>query len=530
MAKIREYQQRTQTPIGPSPQFARTVPFYTNNLQGLQDLERTVNNVAAIKSQGDAAKERSDEEHARAWSADVVSRSRLEWTQQFIDRSANAEPGAPEFSPKFIGDYDKYIEKQLETAPTEKARGFLSSRLSELRVMLGERAMEFEAKARVDYRADKFTAGIDNTAKLMNSDPTQYQVALAEQLAVIDASSMPPVQKSALRQKAITGISKAAVWSQVQKSPQAFLDSIGFSPIDPKTGKVRTTSGDLKGITGNMAFDALPFEERKSMFEHAVKMKAQIDTDVERLGKAERDRLGEAAMQGIWAASADKKLNRTVIEEARPLLSAAQYHSALKALEQPEGGQKTDPGTFRELQRLIAADDFQGAIDFAHTAHRNGRLSNEHLASETNRARSQMRQEGPKSEYERSRSYLTQSMDPGPLVPDPAGRSRLADALDTFDRWVLANPKAPDVEVSKRAREIVGQYKLQDFQETVLGLPSPRSGKFSRSADPAVILKEAADIGNEVQRRRDAGTLNEAAYKEEMAIIARWLKAAQGRK
>lgn len=518
MARIREYEQRTQTPTGPDPSFSRAIPIYTGNVEGLRHISNVVTNVATIKNA-------SDEEQARAWSADVVSRSRLEWTQQFIDRSANAEPGAPEFSPKFIGDFDKYMEKQLESAPTDKARNFLSSRLSEVRTMLGERAMEFEAKARLDWRNDQFVRGIDNSAKLMNTDPSQYPVALAEQLAIIDASSMPPIQKSALREKAITGISKAAVWSQVQKSPQAFLDSIGFSPIDPKTGKVRTTSADLKGITGNTAFDALPFDERKQMFEHAVKMKAQIDADVERLGKAERERLAEEAMKGIWAADAKKKLTRDMVEASRPLLSAAQYHSALKALEKPEGGQKTDPSTFRELQRLIANNDFEGAISFAHTAHRNGLLSNEHLASETNRARTQQRQEGPKSEFERSRSYISMSMDPGPLVQDPAGRSRLAEALDTFDRWVIANPKATDKEVESRAKEVVGQYKFINLQETILALPHPRSGQFSRVPDPAVVLREADTIGREVLRRRDAGLINEFEYRNEMAIINRWRKA-----
>jgi hypothetical protein len=520
MAKIREYEQRTQTPTGPSPSFSRAIPFYTGNPEGLQDLGRAVNNAASIK-------QASDEEHARAWSADVLSRSRLEWTQQFLDRSANAEPGAPEFSPRFIEDFDKYMEKQLETAPTAKAKGFLSARMSELRTMLGERAMEFEAKARIDWRNDQFTNGIDNTAKLMNTDPSQYPVALAEQLAVIDASAMPPIQKSALREKAITGISKAAVWSQVQKSPQAFLDSIGFNAIDPKTGKTRTTSGDLKGITGNMAFDALPFAERKQMLEEAVKLKAQIDGDVERLAKAERERLSAEALKNLWAANADKKLNRAMIEAARPLLSAAEYLSALKMIDAPEGGQKTDPATYRQLQTLIANDDFEGAVKFAFTAHRNGLLSNDHLSSEINRARTQQRQEGPKSEFERSRSYITQSMDPGPLVPDPVGRSRLAEALDTFDRWVLANPKVPESEMAKRAKEIVGQYKMVDLQETILALPNPRNGKFSRSADPGVIMREADAIGREVQRLFDKNEISSATYKEEMAIIARWLNAAR---
>jgi len=519
--RIVQYEQQTMTPDPGRAYPPRAQPVNVIQPVNYDDIANAVRGAHG-------AYEKSRDEEARAWSSDALANTRLKWTQELINRKENAEPGAPEFSPRFIKDYDEYANEILKTAPTERAKKFLQSRLLEIRNDLGERAMGFEAQARVDYRADKFTAAIDSTAKLMNTDPSQFKVALEEQFALIDGAALPPVQKSALRQKAVDKIAGAAVWAQVQKSPTAFLESIGFmNTTDPATGKVRQSSGDLKGVTGNEAFDTLPFERRMQMFEQAVRLKAQTDADIDRLAKIERARIGDEALKNLWALDADKKLTRNHIEAVRPLISSSEYKSALKMLESPEGGVKTDPGAFRQLQGLIAGGQFDEAVNFAFRAHRNGQLSNEHLASEVNRARSQGRQEGPKTEYERSRSYITQSMDPGPLVQDPVGRSRLAEALDTFDRWVIAE-KRTDEQVEKRAKEIVQQHKFINLQDTLLGLPMPRSGNIRRNtSDIQGVLHDIAAAKREADRRYDAKQYSKTDYDQEISNLNRWRKAVQ---
>jgi hypothetical protein len=520
MGKIVQYGQRTQTPGPSGGALAHGLQVHSDNGFGVLS--------AALGEAADAL-DRSKDEEARAWSAAAVSGHRLKWTQQFYDRSANAEPNAPDFSLNFVKDYDDEANELLKSAPTPRAKSFLATRLNEVREQLGSRAMEFESKARIDYRVDQFSAGIDTTAKLMNTDPSQYPDALREQVALIDTSALPPEKKSAMRQGAIEKISQAAVWSQIQKSPQAFLDSIGFGPIGPD-GKARKTSGDLKGITGNEAFDALPFDQRGRMFEQAIRLKAQIDGDVERTAAKRRKELEDEAAKNLWSLHADGKLKRQHIEQARSLLSPPEYHSFLKTLQ--EGGSatvKSDPATFRELHRMIADNRFDEAVTFAFKAHQSGLLSNEHLASGVGQARSQGRQEGPRSEYERTLNYITMSMDQGPLVHDPVGRSRLAEARDTFERWVAAE-KRTDAEIEKRGKEIVTQYKFINMSDKIIGLPNPRSGAIRRNvADTAGIMADVMAAAQEAQRRKDSKQYTEWEYQQEMRVINQWRKAVEGR-
>jgi hypothetical protein len=401
VAKIIDYTQRTQ------PDIRGAIP----RASGPGGADR----IASMFGQAGSSLGRSfdvaaeavslrDEEQARAWSASVLSKARLDWAQQLADRQANAAPGAPDFTGTVVKDFDEYAKQTLETAPSIKSKLFLQKQLDELKTHIGESAIGFEAKARLDYRDDQFTESTKNLQKLMATDPAQYKIALAEQLALVDASAMPPVKRSAVRQKMIDDVSTAAVWSMIQKSPTRFLEDIGFmGNVDPATGKVRKSSGDLNGRTGVDAFDALPFQQRIHLFDQAIRLKAQTDSDVDRLAKQEKQRLSDEAMKTIAAANSDGKLNRGVIEQYRPILNHAEYQSALKMLDKPEAGQRTDPAAFAQLLKLQQTDPDR-AIEYAFQIHRNGLLSNADLSSEVTRVRSIQRQEGPRQDRHGARA------------------------------------------------------------------------------------------------------------------------------
>lgn len=521
-ARIIEYQQQ----LSPDARAAQSAP-YSRPLDVSSGRESAASDLAfAARNIKHAAAtlEARDEEEGRAWASDVISGARLQWTQHLIDRQAKAEPGANGFTPGIIKDFDEYADKTIEAAPTNAARNFIRERLLSLRDGIGQSAMEFEAKARVDYRTDKIDGAFDNVAKLMNTDPSQYKVALAEQLAIVDQIAVDPITKSKIKQAGVEKVSAAAVWSQIQKSPQGFLDSIGFGGLPGDV--TRKSSGDLTGVTGNAPFDALPFEKRIQLFEGAVRAKAQIDNDAEKAAKAERALLSDNAMKEAWRRMDQGKLTKSYIEAISPLLSPAEYKSLLEARKSGPGGTKTDPGAFRELQNLLYTDP-RKAQEFAFRAHRNGQLSNEHLSSALGRARELDRSEGPKSEYERSRQYIVGSLDPGPMVQDPVGRSRLAEALDTFDRWVEAGKgQRTDDEVRTRGREVVDQFKFVDLSQTVIALPHPRSGQIRRN--PADLVGMEADIraaGMKAKQDFESGKLSPIDYQLEIETLNRWRKA-----
>lgn len=513
-ARIVEYAQQTSPASSPnSLPYASGQSAATSN-----DLAISASNLRHAA----ATLQARDEEEARVWAADVVSGARLQWTQHLIDRQNKAQPGADGFTPAFIKDFDEYADDAIEKAPTNAARGFVRDRMMALREGLGQSALEFEAKARVDYRADKISGAFDNVAKLMNTDPSQYKEALAEQLAIVDGIAIDPISKSRIKQAGIEKVSAAAVWSQIQKSPQAFMESIGFG--GGAGGLTRKTSGDLTGVTGNAAFDALPFEKRVQMFEGAVRTKAQMDADTERAVKAERELLSSNALKEAFRRLDQGKLTKNYIEQISPLLSPAEYKSLLEARKSGVDGNKTDPGAFRQLQELLYTNP-QEAEKYAFTAHRNGHLSNEHLSSTLSRARELSRSEGPKSEYERSRQYIVGSLDPGPMVQDPVGRSRLAEALDTYDRWMGAG-KRTDEEVKQRGREIVDQFKFIDLSQTVVALPHPRSGQIRRNlSDVAGMEADIRAAGAKARADLANGKLSPSDYQLEIETLNRWRKA-----
>lgn len=521
----RFYEPRTQVPGVGQPALAHAPQTPVVQIgQAYSDLERGINSVGKIFEERQA-------EEARAWSSNVLASTRLEWSQHLTDRMSNAQPNAPEFTKTFVDDFNKYAEDALSKAPSPAARTYLTQRLNAVLVEYAEKAKTFEAQARIDYRTDQFTNAVDNSSKLMNSDPDQYQSVLAERLAEIDSSSMPPVKKSALRQKAIDNISKAAVWSQIQRAPGAFLDSIGFSGApDPVTGKTRQSSGDLQGRTGNTAFDMLPFETRTQMFEQAVRLKAQTDADLAKGQAQARKDLADAATKGLWAKHFDGTLKRIDIDRAAPLLPVDEYRSLLKALTHEDAPQRSDPGVYRDIQVAMNEGRFDDAQKMAYKAHRAGQLSNEHLTSFSERARNEGRQEGPKSAYERSRSYLINALDPGPFVQDPLGKQRYAEAIDEYEKWFMAGQgKRTDEEIDKFVKESVGRYKIANLGDTLMGLPAPRSGSISRNAsDTPRILNEIAAAANEAQRRKDTRQYTEQEYINEMTIINRWRKAVMG--
>lgn len=226
------------------------------------------------------------------------------------------------------------------------------------------------------------------------------------------------------------------------------------------------------------------------------------------------------------------KLNAAYIEKIRPLVNESDFHSLVTALKAERtagaGGPKTDPTTFRELQRLVYEDPTE-AEKYAYSAHKAGRLSNDDFSSGLQRARGISRSEGPKSEYERSRKYVVDSLDPGPMVQDPVGRGRMAEAVDDFDRWMSAG-KRTDEEVRDYGRQVVDRYRFVDFSQTVLALPSPRSGNIRRNpADREGMRNDVLSAATKAKADRESGKLTEAEYAAEMATLNRWRKAIEAK-
>jgi hypothetical protein len=463
------------------------------------------------------AYQKSQDEQARAWTVDAVSQSRLQWTSKLADMQANSEPGAPEFSQKFVQDFDAYAADALENAPSDAARKFFHERLADIRTTLGEKAISFEAASRIDYRDAKFDSAADAGAKLVASDPGQFDAVLAEQVAVIRASAMPPKQREDREQKTIKTLAGASVWAQVMGNPEQFI-------------QMASSESGLRGVTGNKAWDILPFDERKSYLEKAISLKNSHDADTERAAKKAHEELEQSSMKEalgrVNPVNGEPRLNRAYVEQIRPLVSASNYMTLLKTLEQggfSEGGPKTNPAVFRDLQVKLRTDP-EGALKDASTYHRNGLLANTDLSSIMEKADVRARQGGPKTEYERTHDRIVGRLDPGPMVDDPLGRSRLADALYEFDGWVKGSKRTDD-EISKKGEDIVRRYAFVDFTQTMAGLPQPIYGSIRKDAsDPQGQLMDIAKAWNKTEVEYKAKRITKEVRDTEASRLNAWRK------
>lgn len=520
MTNITQYVQRT-TPQSNGPMARASAPnLPADNTFGI--IADTINGM--LQNQ-----QKREDEKGRAWAIDAVSQARLHWSTQLAERQASAAEGADNFTQSFVSDFDEYSKTTLENAPGDPARKYLHERLADIRTQLGEKAITFEASARVDYRDNKFNSAIENTQKLMMTDPSQFEVGLGELIAVIGASELPPATKANMRDKAVKQVAMAAVTSQMQKSPDGFMQSIGM-------GGGKNGAGFVKGETGNKAFDILSFEERTKVMGQALTMKNSLDSESERTADRARkdkgDEMMKEALSRLDPQPGGARLDREFIEAARHWVSPAEYKSLLQMqrgglTSDGSSSTRSDPGTYRYLQQLLR-DNPELVQKEAFTAHANGHISNSDLSSITQKASTLDRQGGPKTVYERMRNYISGSLDPGPMVQDPRGRGRLASALNEFDAWVEGEGKGQkrsDAEIEARGEEIIRQWQFVDLRDTAAGLSQPRFGRVSKGGPDFKARKAEINAihnhnGNLYQQRK----ITEKELLAETARLNKWFQ------
>lgn len=220
MARIPVYQQgvSARQGLGPGPTGNRPIA-----VGGGAVLGQVAGDLAQVGANLQTTLERKDREDAAAWSAEQLGSARLHWTQQQIDREQNAPAGAKDYTGTLTKDFDSYAENLLMSAPNEEARGYLRERLTAMKTDIVGRGMQFEARSRLNDRVDKIGKGIDQSRIAVDLDPSQFQSALAENIATLDALDIPEQSKVKLRDKAVQDISFAAVSSRLRSQPQQVL-------------------------------------------------------------------------------------------------------------------------------------------------------------------------------------------------------------------------------------------------------------------------------------------------------------------
>lgn len=243
---------------------------------------------------------------------------------------------------------------------------------------------------------------------------------------------------------------------------------------------------------------------------------AMLERRERQAAKAVADREEATAKEG-WSQLQTGALTPAWVQANRRNLSLSEFKALGKAAMEP-AAPTDDPLAYADLQATLYNGDPAEAADLAFRYHRAGRLGNETLGSVVRRSRELSRADGPKSPYERNRALIVGKLDPGPMVSDPAGRRRAAEALNEYDERAAGAGGAGAEDYAAWAREIIDRtvfVKLDDSRAELpvpLGVTGRDRALLGRAHIDAAKQRLADDMAaNRISRDqagREAGLLN----------------------
>lgn len=231
MARIPIYQQ-TQVPDGvPTGRMAQPERV-TSAAGGFDALGASLANagktVADVEYQRQVIEQRSREDEDSVRVAKTLGATTEQWSTYLEQRKETAGPGAPDFTPSFLKEFDDYRQKTLDGAEglTPKAKQHLDLSLIRYRSELQGRSLSFEAQARVDNKIDGTREAVRQASNAVQMDPSLYVPTREQHIALIDGLNIPPVQKSKLREDSDRTLALAAASGGIRQDPQGWYEML----------------------------------------------------------------------------------------------------------------------------------------------------------------------------------------------------------------------------------------------------------------------------------------------------------------
>lgn len=450
--------------------------------QGLEDVGNAVQQI--VRSE------------AANYSLKTLSDAQSHWTEEFINRQQSAQPGAPNFTPSLMKDFDDYTKAAVKGAPNQLAGRALNLQLTQFGHTLSQKAMLFEANARQSHNEDVAKDSIDSASNELVNDPTLFDQRLAERQTAIDAMNLDPQVKEKLNKYAQQTLSKYAVTGDINRDP--------YGAYQKLIGK------DQDGYYAN-----LPPEQREQLMNHADQMIHQRVADAERvhqLAKQEQQDNSDLLLkQGITMSQGGKLTADWVIGH-----SASLEPNAMKYLLDEAAGKKTesDPRVYADLlDKAGRGVDVRGD---AKDAFFSGSLSKEDYTRITDKTASEL----PNS-YKQGIQYIQTALKPGQMNPDPAHDLALANALSDFQDWFRQNPNSDADAVQSRVQNTVRRYQLLDATQSQLTLKSPEYLIGTRAQPDIQGTKKAT-----VKAFQD-GTISRDKFNEQARLLQQWQHAQE---
>lgn len=217
MARFPVY-QTSQVPSGSVRGVSETgAPDVSGLVRGL--------NIRAAEQEQERA--RLEHNEAVSYVTNASSKARADWTEQLVNGSIEQPEGLTQ---RLLKDWDAYADKAEKDAP-ERAKPLLKQRMIEMRSTLHDKAFSLETKARQDKLSSDFFTGLEDDARLIYADPSEFSDRLANRIAAAKTLVVPPAQREAMALKAREQLSFAAASVAVDRDPAEWLSRKKEDPV-----------------------------------------------------------------------------------------------------------------------------------------------------------------------------------------------------------------------------------------------------------------------------------------------------------
>lgn len=344
---IPEYQQRTNVSgagLGPGP----VTPSSSGFGEGLGDL---AGGVQSVTKAIDVVKERD----AATWSAKTLSDTQSSWMQQLEDRKLNAPPGAQNFTPQVLKDFDANANQVAAGAPTRQSKQFITERLLALREELQRSALSFEATARVQNNITTGKDSVDKAANELVNNPTLFATRLAERNALFDAMPLQAEQRQKLKEYAQNELSKYAVIGRINASPANML--VELKAGDSKDPAVRALDPKDRlelEVRARQTINAqyVDQEHQRTLAKQALELQQQKTQNsflaAMQNGQLTADKVLNSNLQPFGSGSKDEFINMLRTRDQKPKTDPATFNELFARINLPDGA----PGKITDANQL----------------------------------------------------------------------------------------------------------------------------------------------------------------------------------
>lgn len=408
---------------------------------------------------------------------------------------------------RFQQAVDEVKSKYIDGADPVVAQAF-GKRYSELALAKSLSVRKAAVKREMDYNVASLDTSLDvfatSAAKAKSPEErdlidNQARVAIASAVA---SGSITQEDAGKRERRYRSRLDEATVLRDMQENPSITADKLAIDP--------------------SYAANVDPVQRERYVSQAYTRAESIRTREEARIAKEHKQR-GDELMMDAWSRLEAGKLTRDHIENIRGFLSPGEYHSLLRGVREKKesSAMKNDEAAVAAVYRkLYVENDPDGAEKLAFRYQQNGLMKAATLGAVIGTARSISRQEGPRTEYERSRQYIVQVLDAGALSGDPAPKARMGVALRELDDYV-AGGKRTDEEVRKKANEVVSRYQIIDMNDLIT-----KTGLGARN-DPQMTLDRITGEASRLQREVEAKRMSKGDFDKRMTNLNAQRKAAE---